>query len=107
MREAIKGKHLGKVISVDMRTGKETETKSSMLMLPAKEGTCEQCATAHEPEAPHNQQSLFYQMRFFNEHGRWPNWGDALKHCDKKLRLKWTKSLKEHGIKASMFIVKK
>lgn len=94
----IEGKHLGKVQSVDLKTGKVREEKSSMMMLPAKEGTCEECAVAHDPTHPHNAQSMFYQYKFYNEHGRWPNWKDAMKHCDKKMKAFWTKSLTDAGV---------
>lgn len=30
-------------------------------LLPAPRGTCEECAVAHKPDEPHNQQSLHYQ----------------------------------------------
>ncbi len=98
MRTMIEGKHLGKSTTIDMKTGKETPSNTKMSMLPAKEGTCEHCAVAHEPEAPHNAQSLFYQMRFFNEHNRWPTWLDALAHCSEKTKDQWTTHLKELGV---------
>lgn len=60
-----------------------------MMLLPPKEGSCPICATEHKPEMPHNQQSLYYQYRFYGIRGRWPTWADALAHCrdDVKLRL--------------------
>lgn len=98
MRSPIPGKHLPTVKSVDMRTGKETDTGSRMMMMPAKEGTCEWCAVEHLPEMPHNAQSMFYQYRFYNEHGRWPNWKDAMSHCDDKMRSTWTEHLEAMGV---------
>lgn len=80
--EIIKGKHLG-----------------GFSLLPAKEGTCPECATAHDPAMPHNQQSLFYQYSFYNEHGRWPTWADAMAHCTDEVKAAWTEALAEHGIK--------
>ena len=41
-----------------------------MNILPAKEGTCPICAVSHEPELPHNKDSLFYQMSFYQQNGR-------------------------------------
>lgn len=67
-------------------------------LLPAKDGTCPECATAHEPEQPHNQQSLFYQYDFYGKHGRWPTWGDALSHCSQHIRNMWVEELKKRGV---------
>jgi hypothetical protein len=54
----------------------------------------------HEPEQPHNQQSLFYQYKFYNEHGRWPTWQDAMAHCTDEVKQIWREALKEHGVEA-------
>lgn len=70
----------------------------SMMLLPAREGTCEICATAHEAQLPHNAQSLFYQTRFQMEHGRAPDWRDALAHCTEELKAAWTAELTRMGI---------
>lgn len=70
-----------------------------MMMLPPKAGVCQECAVDHRPEAPHNKQSLFYQYKFYNEHGRWPGWSDAMAHCDKDTKLKWTNELVKLGEK--------
>jgi hypothetical protein len=67
-------------------------------MMPAPVGTCPECACKHESEQPHNQQSLFYQYHFFNEHGRWPTWKDALEHCPSIIKELWIKELTERGI---------
>jgi hypothetical protein len=55
------------------------------------------CATAHEPELPHNQQSLFYGMRFRMEHGRDSTWADACAHCTPTMRANWKRELNEIG----------
>jgi len=68
-----------------------------MAMLPAKAGTCPECAVAHEPELPHNKQSLFYQYHFYNQHGRWPTWADAMAHCDQRTKEFWTAQLTRMG----------
>jgi len=88
-----------KVTTVDRRTKKVTESNSTMMMLPAKEGTCEVCATAHEPEMPHNRQSLFYQVRFNAENGRSPTWLDAMKHCSEDMQTHWKTELRKLGEK--------
>lgn len=79
--ELIKGKHLG-----------------PWALLPAKPGTCPECAVKHKLEYPHDQQSLFYQYKFYNEHGRWPTWEDAMAHCSDGMKVIWRGLLREHGI---------
>ena len=69
-----------------------------LLRPPVKEGQCPECATNHTPEMPHNQQSLFYQYAFYDKHGRWPTWNDALAHCTPEMRAEWVDALKTHGI---------
>lgn len=61
-------------------------------------GTCSKCATAHDPEQPHNQQSITYQYKFYDTHGRWPTWKDAMAHCSDEVKAFWIEALKEHGI---------
>jgi len=67
-------------------------------LLPAAPGTCPKCAVKHEPEQPHNQQSLYWQYRFYHEHGRWPKWSNAMSHCSEEVKAFWTNALKEEGI---------
>jgi len=64
-------------------------------------GTCPMCATVHDPEQPHNQQSLTYQYKFYDEHGRWPTWKDAMEHCSQDVKDIWIDALKEHGIEVN------
>lgn len=71
--------------------------KPWILLSPAPD-KCQECAVAHRPEDPHNQQSLFYQYRFYGQHGRWPTWADALAHCDARMRESWTTELRKRGI---------
>ena len=99
MRKVIKGKYLNKAVTVDMKTGKETPSNGTMMMLPAKEGTCEWCATIHDESQPHNAQSLFYQYRFYNEHNRWPTWTDAMAHGSTSNQNYWKIELERLGQK--------
>jgi len=87
-RQLIKGKHLAK----------SNPPNCKMHMIPAKPGTCEQCAVDHEKEFPHNAQSLFYQYHFYNETGRWPDWKDAMAHCTKEMKAQWMTQLTESGV---------
>jgi hypothetical protein len=57
---------------------------------------------AHDPAEPHNQQSLYYQMAFRQQHGRWPTWTDAMSHCTPEVQAIWREGLREqmreHGL---------
>lgn len=65
-----------------------------MMLLPPAAGTCPICATNHEPEMPHNCQSLYYQYRFYGIRGRWPTWADAVAHCGEQMREHWERELR-------------
>lgn len=65
------------------------QLKGGFMMLPAKAGTCPDCATEHAPELPHNKQSLYYQMWFENEHGVGASWIDAMAHCTPEMQEQW------------------
>lgn len=67
-------------------------------LLPVAPGTCEQCATKHPAEDPHNQQSLHYQYWFYGKHGRWPTWEDAMEHCTHEIKQLWRGALQAKGI---------
>ncbi len=99
MRQPIELKpHMTKMDVDDMKTGKVTPSVSRGMMLPAKAGTCEWCAVDHKPEDPHDATSLFYQYRFYNEHGRWPDWRDAMSHCTVELVKSWSSELAKLNI---------
>ena len=69
------------------------ERHGMMIVGKAPEGTCPVCATEHDPELPHNLQSLAYQYRFYDEHGRWPTWEDAMSHCTDEVKAMWMEAL--------------
>lgn len=64
-----------------------------MMLLPPPAGTCPICAVKHKPEDPHNQQSLYYQYRFYGVRGRWPTWADAVAHCSDEVKQFWKEEL--------------
>ena len=72
-----------------------------MLLLPPAPHLCQICAVKHKPEAPHNRDSLYYQMKFHMEQGRWPTWADALAHCEAEVQQIWREALAEHGVEVS------
>lgn len=83
---------------VDMTTGTVVEERpSGMMMLPAAPGKCQECAVDHKPEEPHNKDSLFYQMKFHAQTGRWPVWADAVAHCAEPVRAAWEAELRKRG----------
>ena len=61
-------------------------------------GTCPMCAVKHPPEQPHNCNSLTYQYKFYDEHGRWPTWTDALAHCSDDIKAFWRLELEKRGV---------
>lgn len=67
-------------------------------MLPAKKGTCSECAVEHPATQPHDKQSIFYQYKFYNEHGRWPTWKDAMSHCTEDVKELWIDTLESVGV---------
>lgn len=73
--------------------------KHGMTMLgKTPEGTCPICAVKHDPEQPHNRDSLCYQYKFYDENGRWPTWIDAMAHCSEELQEFWKQTLTEKGV---------
>lgn len=62
------------------------------------EGTCPECAVEHDPRMPHYRDSLTYQYKFYDQHGRWPTWADAMAHCDPKVKEAWIEALRKHGV---------
>jgi hypothetical protein len=66
-----------------------------LMLLPARPGTCEECAVAHDPADPHNRDSLYYQYRFFAKFKRWPTWDDAMAHCSEDVKAIVRETVKE------------
>jgi hypothetical protein len=87
---------IGLVERVDMETGEAVPIEGAHIwMMPNAPGTCDWCAVDHEPEMPHNQQSLYYEMKFHAINGRYPTWTDAMAHCPKNIREFWKEKLIE------------
>jgi len=70
----------------------------SLLRGPFKEGQCHECAVVHDPDMPHNQESLFWQYHFMEKNGWWPTWTDAMAHCSPEMKKAWTEELAKHGV---------
>ncbi|WP_062117718.1 hypothetical protein [Sphingobium sp. MI1205] len=73
--------------------------EGSWTLLPPGPGRCTECGTVHEPELPHNAQSLYYQAAFHMQHGRTATWLDAMEHCSDAMKALWTEKLEELGVK--------
>lgn len=61
-------------------------------------GTCAECGCPHEADEPHDALSLHYQYSFYGREGRWPDWNDAMAHCDEQTRRAWAEALEEAGV---------
>ena len=70
-------------------------SQHSMMLLPPPAGHCRICAVKHEPQMPHNAQSLFFGMRFKMRYGRDGTWADAIAHCSPEVQLHWRAELKQ------------
>lgn len=67
-------------------------------LLPCAPDVCQECAVKHDPKMPHNQQSLHYQYKFYQQNSRWPTWNDAMAHCSPNMQAWWKKELGKRGI---------
>ena len=76
------------------------EEKHGMMMIGrTPPGTCPMCAVKHDPQMPHNKDSMTYQYKFYDLNGRWPTWVDAMAHCTPEIRELWLEALKQRGVK--------
>src|SRR4051812_8930831 len=88
-----------KTTTVDLATGAETTRDGRAHLMPPHKDACQICGhnPAHDPDEPHNAQSLYYQYSFYGEHGRWPTWADAIAHCPEPLKVAWEAELRQRG----------
>jgi hypothetical protein len=82
---------------IDTKTGEVTHEPMSWKVLPPPKSHCQFCAQKHEPELPHNAQSLYYQLSFHGMAGRSPTWADALAHCTEEIKKEWEHILRDLG----------
>jgi hypothetical protein len=95
--------NVGSIECVDIETGESVPVEGGGLrMMPGPPGTCPMCHVAHDPEEPHNQESLPYQMKFRSLKGRFPTWSDAMAHCTPEMQELWraniVSTMKKHGL---------
>lgn len=70
----------------------------AVMILPPAPDKCQICAAEHRVDMPHNRDSLYYQMKFYQKHGRYPTWHDAMAHCSPKVKAAWKQALADKGI---------
>lgn len=80
--------------------GPEIVMAGPMRLLGPAPHKCQTCAVEHPPDDPHDAQSLYYQMAFYQKNGRWPTWKDALAHCSPEMRAAWREGLIDAGVSA-------
>lgn len=61
--------------------GRDARVAGEIKILVPGKGKCPICAARHLPNRPHNPHSLYYQIHFWQKHGRLPNEEDAAAHC--------------------------
>jgi len=71
--------------------------EKKLKLMPCAPDVCQECAVKHHPSDAHNKQSLYYQMKFHEKHGRFPTWKDAIAHCSKKIKSRWKEELQKVG----------
>ena len=81
-------------------------SQGEFAMLPPHPGACQVCAQEHEEELPHNRDSLFYQMWFYNTYKRSPTWMDAALHCTEEMRSQLIEHLKDYDVPESVIGLK-
>jgi hypothetical protein len=67
--------------------------KSAMRLLPPEPGKCQECAREHNPELPHDKNSIYYVTKFYQDHGRSPTWDDAMAHCTDEMKKSWKETM--------------
>lgn len=67
-------------------------------LVPPAPNVCATCAADHAPDEPHNRDSLYYQLAFYQRHKRWPTWADALAHCSSDVAALWRVELHARGV---------
>ncbi len=81
----------------------EVKPFSSWTVLPPASG-CIECGVEHEPDLPHDWQTLVYQYGFRSREAkagrpeRWPTIRDAMAHCEPEMQQLWIDALAERGV---------
>lgn len=73
------------------------EGAGEVRIVPPVPGSCRICAVFHDPDEPHDRDSLYYQNWFRKLHKRFPTWEDAMSHCSEEKKAEWKKMLARQG----------
>lgn len=82
---------------MDRQDVKVIDLAKEGVLFPCAPDVCQECAVDHDPDMPHNAQSLYYQYKFYQKHGRWPTWEDAMAHCSTEMQELWKEELGKLG----------
>lgn len=82
----------------------EDLTRSRLNFIKARPGACPECNADHHVSQAHRWGSDFYMNGFFDKHGVYPTWGDALAHCREDVRMNWEQVLLAQGVTADEMI---
>ena len=74
------------------------ERFGATLLKPLAPNLCPMCGREHEEGWPHDRDKLYYQYKFYDEHGYWPSWADAMAHCSDAVKAYWKEQLEARGI---------
>jgi hypothetical protein len=69
----------------------------TMTLVPPASNCCQECAAQHDADLPHKP-TLYYQMRFYQLHGREWTWLDAMAHCSPEMQALWRAELTAKGV---------
>ena len=73
--------------------------KNEVRILPLSRWKCPICADRHTEKEPHNRNSLYFQMRFFQDHRCSPTWGDCLSGLSPLMKAYWRMEMKKKGVR--------
>lgn len=71
---------------------------STMMLLPPHPDACQVCARKHQPDQPHDAQSLYWHTARRLQGLPPPTWADALEHVAPEVREAWVAGLAKHGV---------
>ena len=71
---------------MDVENDLKAQLSGWKIQPPKNPNACMLCGVVHVKGMPHNKDSVQYQYNFAKEHGRWPTWSDASKHCTEEVR---------------------
>lgn len=78
---------------------KNGEDLKNVIVLPERRNNvCHDCGVVHDPEWMHDITSSSYRLRYIKDHGRPPNYIDAMAHCNEEVRDCLIFKLEEFGI---------